>query len=216
MTQDRELKQKVVAELERDPAVDASAIGVAVQDGVVTVSGVVATFGEKSAVAAAVYRVVGVRAVAFELEVSLAIPHRRGDSEIATSAEHALRSNTLVPADAVRATVEMGRVTLDGQVPWEFQRRAAERAVATLMGVVEVRNEITVQTSGQVANVAQHIEEALARQASREAARIHIDVEGTTVKLTGLVNSWHDCDLAEAAAREAPGIEKVINELLSV
>ena len=216
MTHDRELKQKVVAELEWDPGVDASAIGVAVQDGVVTVSGVVATFGEKSAVAAAVNRVAGVRALALELEVSLAIPHRRGDGEIAASAERAVRSNSLVPADAVRATVEMGHVTLHGQVPWEFQRRAAERAVATLMGVVDVRNEITLQNSGQVANVAQRIEEALARQASREAARIQVAVEGTTVKLTGLVNSWYERDMAEAAARAAPGVENVINELLSV
>ena len=207
MKQDCELKQKVLAELEWDPAIDAGPIGVAVEDGVVTVSGLVNTFAEKAAVAAAIDRVAGVRAVALEMEVRLAIPHRRSDGEIAASAEQALRSNTLVPSDAVRLAVEKGCVTLQGEVPWEFQRRAAERAVATLIGVVEVRNEVTLQTSGQVANVAQRIEEALGRQASREAARIHVAVEGTTVKLTGLVNSWHDRDMAEAAARAAPGID---------
>lgn len=215
MKTDGELKEKVQAELEWDPQIDASALAVLVQDGVVTVSGVVETFAEKVALARAVRRVAGVRAVALELEVRLAIPHRRSDSEVAASAEHALRWNTLIPADAIRLTVEKGRITLQGEAPWEFQRRAAERAVSHLMGVVEVRNEITLRSTAQVAHLARRIEDALARQAAREAGHVRVTVDGKTVKLTGLVNSWHDRETAEAAAWSAPGVERVVNELLS-
>jgi len=213
MNTDSSLKKKVFVELDWDPEIPASAIAVSVQDGIVTVAGDVDTFAEKEAVAAAVRRVAGVRAVAMELE--LAIPHRRSDGEIAASAEQALRWNTLIPADPIRLTVEKGRITLQGEVPWEYQRRAAERAVAGLMGVVELRNEITLRSGCQVANLAQRIEDALARQAVRESSRIHVDVDGTTVKLSGLVNCWRDREIAEATAWSAPGVERVVNELLS-
>ena len=215
MNTDSSLKKKVFVELDWDPEIPASAIAVSVQDGIVTVAGDVDTFAEKEAVAAAVRRVAGVRAVAMELEVMLAIPHRRSDGEIAASAEQALRWNTLIPADPIRLTVEKGRITLQGEVPWEYQRRAAERAVAGLMGVVELRNEITLSNGCQVANLAQRIEDALARQAMRESSRIHVAVDGKTVKLSGLVNCWRDREIAEATAWSAPGVERVVNELLS-
>jgi osmotically-inducible protein OsmY len=216
MATDRDLKDKVVAELEWEPAVDANSIAVAVDDGVVTLAGEVETLAHKGAVAAAVRRVAGVRAVALELDVKLAIPHRRSDAEIATHAGAALQSNTLIPADAIRLTVDDGRITLQGEVPWEFQRRAAQRAVSQLIGVVEIRNEIRLRTNPQPADLAQRIEDALSRQAWREARHIDVVVDGTTVKLTGLVNSWHDRETAEAAAWRAPGVERVVNELLSV
>lgn len=216
MKTDPELKKNVITELDWDPAIDASAIAVSVQDGIVTVAGVVGTFAEKEAVATAVRRVAGVRAVALELAVKLAIPHHRSDAEIAAAAAQALRWNTLIPADAIRPTVEKGCITLQGEVPWQFQRRAAERAVSGLIGVVEVRNEITLRTGPQVANLAQRIEDALARQAARESSRVHVAVAGTTVELTGLVNCWHDREIAEAAAWSAPGVERVVNELISV
>lgn len=216
MNTDSDLKKRVLAELDWDPAINASAIAVSVRDGIVTVSGEVENFAGKEAVAAAVRRVTGARAVALELEVALAIPHRRSDCEIAASAGQALRWNTLIPADAIRLTVDSGCLTLEGEVPWEFQRRAAERAVAGLIGVVELRNEIRLRNSGQIANLAQRIEDALARQAGRESNHIRVVVEGTTVKLTGLVNCWHDREIAEAAVWSAPGIEHVVNELISV
>lgn len=216
MKTDRQLKEDVQAELDWDPAIDARLLAVSVQDGIVTVAGVVETFAAKDAVLCAVRRVAGVLAVALELEVKLAIPHRRGDSELAASAEQALRWNTLIPADAIRLTVERGCVTLQGEVPWDFQRRAAERAVSALIGVAEVRNEITLPTSREVADVAQRIKDALARQATREAAHIRVAVDGATVTLSGLVNSWHDRETAEAAAWSAPGVGRVVNELISV
>ena len=123
MNADASLKRKVLAELDWDPEVQAPGIAVSVQEGVVTVAGDVRTFAEKEAVAAAVRRVAGVHAVAMELEVTLAIPHRRSDAEIAASAAQALGWNTLIPADAIRLTVERGCITGYARVEPEPCRR---------------------------------------------------------------------------------------------
>lgn len=213
MKTDADIKRDVTAELAWDPAIDATHIGVAVNDGVVTLSGHLQTFAEKYAASRAVQRVAGVRALALELDVRLSPSHRRSDTDIATSAEQALRWNTLVPADAVRPTVDTGWVTLRGEVDWDYQRRAAEGAVRPLMGVVGVSNEITLRAKARVEDLAQRIEQALTRQAVREAHRVEVSVDGATVRLSGTVHSWQERDAAQGVAWSAPGVKAVVNEL---
>jgi osmotically-inducible protein OsmY len=213
MTTDADLKRDVTAELAWDPSVDATAIGVAVKDGVVTLTGHIDTFAQKHAAARAVRRVTGVKAIALELDVKLAPSHQRSDTDIAIGAEHALRWNTLVPADTIRLDVDRGWVTLRGEVEWDFQRRSVEKAIRPLMGVVGISNEITLRIRPLAANVSRKIEEALLRQAVREAKHIQVSVDGTTVKLTGKVHSWQERDAAQGVAWTAPGVRAVINEL---
>ena len=211
---DNELKRRVTAELNWDPAVPSAAIGVAAKDGVVTLTGHLDTLAEKEAAVAALKRVAGVRAVALELDVKVASPHRRSDTEIAAAAEHALQWNTTIPAKAIRLTVEHGVVSLEGEVEWDFQRRAAASAIRPLMGVVELRNDLRLRARPQRADLAQRIEDALGRQALREARQIHVAVDATRVKLTGLVNSAHDREAVERTAWQAPGVTEVVNELV--
>jgi osmotically-inducible protein OsmY len=213
MRTDADLKRDVTAELAWDPSVDSTAIGVAVKDGVVTLTGHIDTFAQKHAAARAVRRVTGVKAIALELDVTLAPSHQRSDTDIAISAEHALKWNTLVPADTIRLDVDHGWVTLRGEVDWDFQRRSVEKAIRPLMGVVGISNEITLRIRPLAANVSRRIEEALMRQAVREAKHIQVSVEGTTVKLTGKVHSWQERDAAQGVAWTAPGVRAVINEL---
>lgn len=213
MKTDADLKRDVTAELAWDPTVDSTAIGVAAKDGVVTLTGHIDTFAQKHAAARAVRRVTGVKAIALELDVKLAPSHKRSDTDIAISAEHALKWNTLVPADRIRLVVDNGWVTLRGEVDWEFQRRTIEKAIRPLMGVVGVSNEITLRVRPVAANVSRKIEEALTRQAVREAKHIQVSVDGTTVKLTGKVHSWQERDAAQGVAWTAPGVRAVINEL---
>jgi osmotically-inducible protein OsmY len=210
---DSQLKRDVMDELAWDPAVSANAIGVAVKDGVVTLSGHLDTFAEKVAVQRAVRRVTGVRAMAIELDVKLAPQHQRSDTEIAAAAEHALRWNIVVPADRVRATVEQGWVQLTGEVDWDYQRQAAYKSVRSLTGVVGVSNEITLRQRTTPADLAQRIEEALKRQALREAHRVQVTVENGTVTLKGSVHSWQERDAAQGAAWSAPGVRDVVNQL---
>jgi len=213
MRTDADLKRDVTAELAWDPAIGATAIGVAVKDGVVTLTGHLETFAEKHAVSRAVQRVTGVKAIALELDVKLSPDHKRSDTEIAANAEQALKWNTSISPEAIRFTVDHGWVTLQGELEWDYQRRSIEQAIRPLMGVVGISNEITLRAKAQAGDLSRRIEEALTRQAIREAKQIHIAVEGDTVKLTGTVHSWHEREAAQGVAWSAPGVRFVVNEL---
>lgn len=214
MKTDAALKRDVEAELAWDPAVQSTAIGVAVKDGVVTLSGHLLTYSEKWAVEKALRRVSGVKAIALELDVRLSPDHQRGDTDIAQAAELALKWHTLVPTDAIRLTVDKGWLTLQGQVDWDYQRKSIEKAVSHLKGVVGVSNEIQLKHLPTPTGLEQRIEQALTRQAQREARRITISVsESGTVTLRGTVNSWHERDAAQGVAWATPGVRLVVNEL---
>ena len=213
MKTDADLKRDVTAELAWDPAVKSTAIGVAVKDGVITLTGHLETFAEKHAAARALRRVAGVKAIALELDVKLSPDHKRSDTDIAAGAEEALKWNTLVPLEVIRLTVDHGWVTLQGEVEWDYQRRSVEKAIRPLMGVVGISNEITLRARPKATDLSRKIEEALTRQAIREAKHIQIDVDGTTVTLSGNVHSWQERDAAQGVAWSAPGVHAVINEL---
>ncbi|HEX7440950.1 MAG TPA: BON domain-containing protein [Caldimonas sp.] len=213
MKTDADLQRDVTAELAWDPTVKASAIGVTAKDGVVTLTGHLETYAEKHAAARAVERVADVKAIALELDVKLAPDHRRSDTDIAANAEEALKWNTLVPVQAIRLTVDHGWVRLYGDVEWDYQRRSVEKAIRPLMGVVGISNEITLRAKSKAANLSHRIEEALTRQAIREAKQIEVAVEGTTVKLRGTVHSWREREAVQGVAWSAPGVRTVVNEL---
>ncbi len=213
MKSDAELKKDVVDELAWDPAVNASAVGVAVRDGVVTLTGHLDTYAEKTAVERVLKRVGGVKAIALELDVRLAPGHVRSDTDIARAAEQALGWNSMVPADKVRVIVDRGWVTLQGQLEWDYQRQSAEKAVRALVGVVGLSNEIAIAPRAAPADVTRRIREALTRQAQREVKHMDVRVNGGTVTLQGQVHSWHERNAAQGAAWSAPGVVQVINEL---
>jgi len=213
MKTDSDLKRDVEAELAWDPQVRSNAIGVSVKDGVVTLTGHIETFSEKHAAERALRRVTGVRAIALELDVKLDPSHRRSDTDIAQSAEQALKWNTSVPLDQVRLTVDHGWVTLRGEMDWDYQRRAVEAVVRPLMGVMGISNEITIKPRVSQADIKHRIAAALGRQVERELKHMDIEVDGGKVTLRGKVNSWHERDAAQGVAWSAPGVRTVINEL---
>jgi osmotically-inducible protein OsmY len=213
MKTDTQLKHDVVAELDWDRAINATNIGVAVRDGVVTMSGHIDTSADKDAIERAVQRVEGVRAVAVELDVKLSPGHQRSDSEIAAAAESAFKWHALLPADKLKVRVEKGWVTLGGEVEWDYQRRNAESSVRALTGVVGVSNTIAIKPQVAPANVIGRIREALTRRAEREVRNIDASVSGSTVTLRGSVHTWAERAACEGAAWSAAGISKVVNEL---
>jgi osmotically-inducible protein OsmY len=213
MKTDADLKRDVLTELSWDPLVPETRVGVTVSDGVVTLTGHVDTYAEKVAAKRAVERVGGVRALAVELEVIPLGIHQRSDTEIAAAAEHAMSWNTSVPADLVKVTVEKGWVTLDGELDWNFQRRALERMIRPLKGVVGVTDNIRLKALPVPVNLSNRIQDALTRQAVREAKRIDISVEGSLVTLRGHVHSWAERSAAEGATWSAPGVGRVNNQL---
>lgn len=213
MKTDSELKKDVLAELAWDPLVPEARIGVAVSDGVVTLTGHLDSYAEKIAAKHAAERVIGVKALAVEIEVIPLGIHQRSDTEIAAAAEHALGWNTSIPQDRVKVTVEKGWVTLSGELDWNFQRRAVERLIRPLKGVVGISDNIRLKTAAAPVNLSSRIQDALVRQAVREARRIEVAMEGSVVTLKGHVHSWAERSAAEGATWAAPGVSKVNNQL---
>lgn len=213
MKTDTQLKKDVQAELEWDPAINAAEVGVAVKDGVVTLSGHLDTFAEKYEVEKVVQRVAGVRAVAVEIDVKLTAGSARSDSEIAHAVETAFAWHSSVPGERIRVKVEKGWVTLSGEVDWEYQRAAAANLVRPLVGVVGVNNGIVLKPRTTPDNIEKRIRDALTRQAEREAKGIEVQVHGATAVLRGTVHSMAERMAAQGAAWSAPGINRVDNEL---
>ena len=213
MKTDSDLKHDILTELAWDPVVPEAKVGVAVSDGVVTLSGHLDTYAEKIATQRAVERVSGVQAIALEIDVVPQGVHKRSDTEIAVAAEQALGWNTSVPKDRVKVAVEKGWVTLSGELDWNFQRSAVERMIRPLNGVLGITDNITLKSLPIPANLSARIQDALTRQASREARRIEIAVDGSVVTLRGHVHSWAERNAAEGATWSAPGVSRVDNQL---
>jgi len=204
---DKQLRDEVLKELEWEPSVDAAKIGVTVENGVVTLSGDVPSYSQKIAAMTAARRVKGVGAIVQKLEVRLSVAD--GDEVLARRALNVLDWNASIPKGAVQVEVSHGLVILTGQVDWEFQRRAADEAVHKLDGIVGVVNNITLRPRVSPSDVKMRIQTALERHADIEAAKVHIDVEGGKVTLTGNVRTRTERDIIEGAVWAAPGVRAI-------
>ncbi len=211
---DKQLRQDIVEELEFEPRIDAANIGVTAKNGVVSLSGHVSSYAEKQAVCEAARRIKGVRAVADEIEVRYPSEKRTADDEIARRGADILRWSEAAPPDAVTLTVREGRVTLTGQVNWQFEKNAAEDQIRKLSGVVGIINNITIKPRLQPTDVKRKIEDALKRNVEIEAEAISVHVlDGGKITLDGRVHSWQEKMAVENAAWSAPGVIAVDNRL---
>lgn len=211
---DQDLKHNVERALDWEPSLDASDIGVAVDERVVTLRGNVRSFAEKTTAERVVHRVYGVKAVANDLMVHVPRAFERTDTEIAQAALAALKWNTLVPDDKVTVTVANGWVTLQGMLEWQYQKDAATRAVRELTGVRGVTNDILLQPRVKTTEVREKIEAAFTRSAEIDARRINVTATDGKVILSGNVHSWVERQEAERAAWAAPGVTSVDDRLI--
>lgn len=208
---DIRLRDAVVRQLDWDPEVNASAIGVAARDGVVTLTGFIDSYTGKLAAERVVKGVRGVRAVANDIVVRLVVG--RTDPDIAQDAAQALKLRPAL-ADNVQTVVHNGHVTLTGAVERVFQKEQAESAVRHVPGILGVINHITVNPKAGLRDVHRRIVRALHHNADIDARHIDVVVSGDVVTLKGTVGSWMQRDAAERAAGSAPGIRRVDNEIL--
>jgi osmotically-inducible protein OsmY len=207
------LQHDVMEELEWEPSIDASKIGVTAKEGVVTLSGSVPIYADKVEAERIAKSIGGVKAVANEIEVHIPGKSERNDTDIAAAAVNALKWHTSIPDDKVEATVRNGWITLEGQVEWQYQRDAARDAVRFLSGVKGVTNSITLAAKPKPKDVRARIESAFKRSAQIDANHVRIEAHDGTIILKGKVSSWSERAEAERVAWIAPGVTVVDNRL---
>jgi osmotically-inducible protein OsmY len=215
MKTDSQLQTDVMAELKWEPLLHSAEIGVSAKDGVITLTGVVDGYAKKLEAEDAVKRVAGVKAVVEKIEIKYPSNWaKKDDSDVAAEIVNAFKWNWEVPSEKVRARVEKGWVTLEGELEWNFQSEAAIKAVRNLMGVTGVSNNIKIKSRSEDAIEKADIERALKRNWSISDEEIRVKVSGHQATLTGTVDSWYQKDEAGRIAWNAPGVWSVENELV--
>ena len=213
MKTDARIREDVLNQLSWEPDIDDRQIGVAVENGVVTLSGVVNKYTSKMAAEKAAKKVSGVKAVAEDIEVKYGDAFKKTDKEIAKAAVDALEWDVSVPEDKIMVKVEDGYVYLTGEVKWDYQRNAEKRAVENLLGVRYVTNNITLKQMVEAKDIKNKIETAFKRAADVNAKNVRVEVDGHTVTLKGTVRSWAEKEEARKTAYAAPGVYSVKNEI---
>ena len=208
---DLRVRDAVMRQLDWDPEVDASAVGVAAKNRSVTLSGFIDSYAGKLAAERAAKRVHGVRAVANDVDVRLRF--ERTDPDIARDAARALELRSTIP-EGVQVVVHSGHVTLTGKVDWLYQKQSAENAVRHIRGVRGVLNHISVAPRVAVGDVRHRIVKALHQNADVDARHITVTVAGDTATLTGAIGTWLQRESAVRAAANAPGIAQVDNRII--
>lgn len=211
MRTDSEVQHDVLAELEWEPSLDATQIGVAAKDGVVTLTGHVPHLAEKNTAEEVARRVHGVRGVANDIVVQLAESHERDDTKLAAAAVQALEWHPKVPHDWIQVIVRNGWVTLEGKVDRQYQKSAAYHAIHHLVGVRGITNSIVVQPHESQRVAKSSIEAALKRHATLHRRKIRVDTADRAVKLIGDVHSHIERQEAERIAWSARGVINVEN-----
>jgi osmotically-inducible protein OsmY len=209
---DEALRSHIEAELEWDPAVPSTCVGVSVTNHTVTLSGIVHTLAHRRAAVKAAQRVKGVHAIVDDITVVPIDSSGTSDADIALTIERILETNTTVPL-GVKATVRDGLVVLTGTADHQYQKGAANRAVRDVKGVTGVQNDICVKSRSSGDAVRSKIVSAMHRNADLESQDIQVEVAGREVFLRGHTNSYGARQRAEAAAWAAPGIDAVHNQL---
>jgi osmotically-inducible protein OsmY len=210
---DIRVRGAVVRQLDWDPEVNASAIGVSAGDGVVTLTGFVDSYAEKLAAERVAKLVRGVRGVANDIIVRQMVG--RTDADIAHDAVVCLKTRPDL-GDVVQVAVHHGHLTLTGTVEWLLQKEAAEHAVKHVRGLLGIFNHIAVKPRAVQRDVQRRIVAALHHHADLDARQITVTVRDDTVTLTGTTGTWMQRDEAERAAGSAPGIARVDNQLVVV
>ncbi|HKZ80984.1 MAG TPA: BON domain-containing protein [Pyrinomonadaceae bacterium] len=211
---DTDLRDRVERQLDWEPQITSTDIGVAAEEGVVTLTGFVNNYAEKLAIERATLRTYGVSAVANEIQVKPLL--QKTDTDIASAALHALQARVDVPDEKIKLTVKDGWIALEGNVDWYYQKNAAEFAVKYLSGVKGITDNILVKPQVSTIEVKDKIEDALKRNAEVDARRISVEANEGRVTLRGNVHSWFEKDEAETAAWAAPGVTQVTNQIAVV
>lgn len=207
-----ELQTDVQNAIQWEPLLHAAEIGVTVKDGIVSLTGTVDNYAKKLEAENAAKKVKGVKALIENIEVKFPNSWIKTDLEIAEEVLSALEANWSVAKDKVTALVADGWVTLEGTLPWNFQRENAEICVQHLAGITGVSNNIKIKSDISDTVEQKDVKRALNRS-TIDDKDIVVSVNHNKVTLSGTANSFYQKDEAERIAYKTPGIWHVDNEL---
>ena len=214
MKNNSELQTDVQYAIKWEPLLNAAEIGVTAKDGVVSLTGVVDSYAKKMEAENAAKKVIGVKALVEKIEVKFPNSWSKTNEEIANEVLTGLKNDLSIPNNKVTVKVEDGWVTLEGELPWNYQKESAKNAVNYLMGVKGVTNNIKIKSESHDAIEKKDIEDAIHRSWSVDDSDIKVSVSGTTVSLTGSVDSWYQKEEAGRIAWKTTGIWHMNNELV--
>jgi len=209
------LEKDVKDEMSWDAGLDDTQINVKADDGHVTLTGAVPSYGELLEASDAAWSVKGVISVDNELLVG-PIGEALVDADVASRSMDALDRDRFVPKGAVTVEVADGWVTLSGHVRHHFQRQAAKFAVQRVQGIRGISDNITISSEPIPSDVAQRISAALDRKAVLDDSVIQVTNDGSTIYLDGTTDSYVAVETAEDTAWTAPGVTNVVDRLVIV
>lgn len=209
-----EILQKEVQEaIKFEPLLHAAEIGVIVKDAIVTLTGHVESLVKKTEALHAAKKIKGIAAIVDEIEVILEKSSAVSDQQIAEQLVSIFKENHIVPKGTISIIVEKGWVTLEGLLPWNFQRDIARELVQNQIGVRGVTNNIKLKRELCDQVEKELLEKALQRHWAFDTDEIEIQVTGATVQLSGTVGSIFQKEEAEKIAYKTPGVIRVVNHL---
>ena len=213
---DDDLRANVTAELLWDPNVQSREIAVSAKQGVVTLTGAVASLRQKREAGKAARRVYGVTSISDQLQVRKLPESQRDDADVFADVLHALALDSTIPP-SIHAKMDHGLVTLTGAVSFHHQRAEAEFICANVPGVLEISDEVTLISAPACDHIEHEIIAALRRRARLAVDDLSVDArpDGTVI-LSGAVSSCPEHDDALAAAWSAPGITEVDDRVIVI
>ena len=214
MKNDSELQADVLKSLKWEPILNTAEIGVTTKDGLVSLTGIVDSYAKKLEAEKVAKSVIGVKVLLEKIEVKLPKSGIRNDAEITGEILIGLKSNWMIPEDKLTVKVDKGWVTLEGELPWDYQRVAAKNVVNYLKGILGVTNNIKIKSESQITIDQKAIKDAIARSLSIKDNETEVLVDGTTVTIRGTVNSWYQKEVIERITWKTPGICNLKNELV--
>lgn len=213
MKHDIEIQKNVMEELKCTPLINVNEIGVIVQNGIVTLTGTADSYPRKVAIEKAVKKVIGVRGIAEDIQVNLTDDHKRTDSELAQIIMNLLEAQNVVPDDHISILVEDSWVTVEGELDWDFQRKLAGNLIENVIGIKGITNNIKLSHKPVSDDIRDTIMAAFLRNATIDASKIDISIEGNKVVLSGKVNTWLEYEEAERSAWSTQGVNIIVNQL---
>ncbi|MGF6697285.1 osmotically-inducible protein OsmY [Paraburkholderia sp. MM5496-R1] len=214
MKPDSQLKQEVEDELMNNSAVDANGIGVAVVDGIVTLSGHVPDYAKKVAAEKCALRIAGVVAVVVGIDVKLHESEQRTDEDVALSVRAVLDWIAGLEEQAIKIKVEKGWVSLSGEVEDGYRSHIAEKNIVHMRGVTGVTNDIRIRGSASPIEIEYNIRKAIQRHTDRELKHVGVEVDDGRVILSGRLSSSIERSIVSGAARSTPGVKAVVDRMV--